>query len=150
MARPGALRELWADVKESLLGFKRVYGWIEISVKDMDRAVRWYCDLFGLERVTNGSDPKDVHLGRDSGDAAGHTMITLVPIPEGRTDPRVDRHPILYTKRLEKVYADFVSKRVPVWPIQTDSGGNRFFEFEDSEGNRIEMCLEPGHGSNRR
>ena len=91
LARPSALKELWANVKESLLGFKRVYGWIEIGVKDMGRAIKWYCGAFRLERVTNGSDPERVHLGRDSGDGAKHTMIPLVPIREGRTEPSVDR-----------------------------------------------------------
>lgn len=143
LARPSALRELWANVKESLLGFKRVYGWIEIGVKDMGRAIKWYCGAFRLERVTNGSDPERVHLGRDSGNGAKHTMIPLVPIREGRTEPKVDRHPILYTKRLEKLYADCFQRNSSV------ADAERFewepvFSVEGSEGNRMEMCLQPG------
>jgi predicted enzyme related to lactoylglutathione lyase len=28
-------------------------------------------------------------------------------------------------------------------PINMDSGGNRFFLFQDPEGNTIEVCTEP-------
>jgi catechol 2,3-dioxygenase-like lactoylglutathione lyase family enzyme len=50
---------------------------------------------------------------------------------------------ILFTKKIEAAYEEFSSKGISVEPIQSDSGGNRFFRFRDLEGNAIEVCREP-------
>jgi extradiol dioxygenase family protein len=32
-----------------LLGSTHLYGEIAVGVKDIDRAIGWYCDVFGLD-----------------------------------------------------------------------------------------------------
>jgi hypothetical protein len=70
-------------------------------------------------------------------------MIVLVPIPGGQANVYADRDQILFTRNLDAVYAEFSSKGIQMGPMQSDSGGNRFFEWQDLEGNTIEVCQEP-------
>jgi predicted enzyme related to lactoylglutathione lyase len=49
---------------------------------------------------------------------------------------------MLFTKKIEAAYEELASRGISVGPIETDSGGNRFFRFPDSEGNEIEVCRE--------
>jgi len=32
---------------------------------------------------------------------------------------------------------------ISVGPVRSDSGGNPFFQFQDLDGNSIEVCKEP-------
>ena len=124
------------------LGFAKIYGSIAIGVKDVDRAVAWYCNSFRFS-----SEPTytgEVYVGYAVGDGDVRRTILLVPISEGRTHAAVGQHPVLFTRDLKKVHEELVSKGVVASPIQQDSGGNQFFQFQDSEGNNVEMCLEPG------
>lgn len=130
------------DLKD-LLGFPKIYGSITIGAKQVDRAVAWYCTNFRFSSETTYTG--EVYVGYPSSDGDIRRFILIVPIPEGRTEAVVSKHPILFTRNLKKAYEDLVSKGVVVSPIQRDSGGNHFFEFQDSEGNKVEMCLEPGH-----
>jgi len=112
-------------------------------VRDIERTVGWYGEKLGLSSESHGSNPSEVYLGYKSGDGDVIRMITLVPVPEGQLNRYADQHHILFTKKLEKVHAELVSVGVVVWPIQSDSGGNRFFRFQDVDGNSIEVCVEP-------
>lgn len=142
------LRELWLDLRESL-GFKRVYGYICVPARDMERAVEWYCRMFRIVRVIRMSSPPSpgrVELGwrGESCESDDSALVGLEEASRWTTNGLQKERPILYTKRLKKVRNDFAAKGAWVSSIQKDSGGNYFFQFEDSEGNRIEMCLEPG------
>jgi hypothetical protein len=64
-------------------------------------------------------------------------------IPLGETKANVGKHPIVFTKKIEKVHEEFISKGIRVGPIESDAGGNRLFPFYDVEGNSIEVCVEP-------
>jgi len=131
------------DIGE-LLGIKKLYGQITIGVKDMERAVGWYSENLGLSVWARRSDCNEVHLGYPTADKrAMIPLVVLVPIPDGRTEAAVGRHPILFTKKIEKRHGEFASRGVYVEPIQSDSGGNRFFRFQDLDGNLIEVCVEP-------
>ena len=55
----------------------------------------------------------------------------------------VERRPILFSKGIESAYKYFVRQDVSPGPINTDSGDNRFFEFQVPQGNTIEVCTEP-------
>lgn len=66
----------------------------------------------------------------------------LVSIPPGETNTNVEGHSILFTKKMEKAHEEFTTRGVAVGPIQSDSGGNRFFHFQDADGNAIEVCVE--------
>jgi hypothetical protein len=69
--------------------------------------------------------------------------LALVVIPAGQTTVNVERHPILFSKKLEACREEFASRGIQVAPLQRDSGGNSFFKFRDAEDNIIEVCNEP-------
>jgi catechol 2,3-dioxygenase-like lactoylglutathione lyase family enzyme len=131
------------DFTRDLLGIRIIYGHITIGAKNIDRAVAWYCEKLGLSIKPGKSCDGEEYLGYQEEDKV---LVVLIQIPDDRSETAgLSRHPILFTKEIEKVHARFVSKGVVVWPVQNDSGGNLFFQFKDSEGNIIEMCLEPGY-----
>jgi len=113
---------------------------ISVGVRDVNRAVAWYQEKLGLRLTPFRSEDLDAFLAFDKDDEIG---LALVVIPEGETEANVEGHPILYTKRIEAAHQEFASKSVAVGPIQSDSGGNRFFRFQDLDGNEIEVCVEP-------
>jgi catechol 2,3-dioxygenase-like lactoylglutathione lyase family enzyme len=113
---------------------------ISVGVRDLDRAVDWYHDKLGLRLTSLKSEDFDAFLSFGEKDEIG---LALVVIPPGETKANIEGHPILFTKRIEAAYEDFSSRGVSVEPIQSDSGGNRFFHFRDLEGNAIEVCREP-------
>jgi Glyoxalase/Bleomycin resistance protein/Dioxygenase superfamily len=123
------------------LGLAPVYGKAVIGVKDMERATEWYVDLFDFFAVTDGEGK--IALTYPAG-RSSITVISLVQIPVSPPNAPVDHHPILFTRNLNKTRNDLISQDVEPSPIQQDSGGNHFFTFLDFEGNRIEVCLEPG------
>ena len=123
------------------LGFPRIYGYMAIGVKVVDRAVAWYCSNFRFSSETTYT--VELYVGYPSEDGV-RRIILMVPIAAARTQAAVSQHAILFTRSLKKVHEELVSKGVVASPIQQDSGGNHFFSFQDSEGNNVEMCLEPG------
>lgn len=127
-----------------LLGLYRVYGGIAVGAKDMERAIAWYGTVFGLVAARHREGQLEIPLGYAPHSGEDVPVVVLLAIPEGKDKAEVERHPVLFTKRLERVHANLIDKGVSPGPIQNDSGGNRFFEFQDSEGNKIEICLEPG------
>jgi hypothetical protein len=52
-------------------------------------------------------------------------------------------HVIFFDKNLERAQQWLPGRQVFVGPVTTDSGVNRFFRFQDLEGNKIEICIEP-------
>ena len=84
-----------------------------------------------------------MYIGHPSADSDMLPMIILVPIPRGQTNVYAERHQILFTRSLDALHAEFVSRGIQIGPIQCDSGGNRFFKWQDLEGNTIEVCHEP-------
>jgi catechol 2,3-dioxygenase-like lactoylglutathione lyase family enzyme len=124
-------------------GSRKLYSVVAIvvGVTNLDRAVAWYCDKLGLSSQTK--EPNKVYIGYPSADSDMLPMIILVPIPRDHTNVYATQHQILFTRNLDVVHAEFASKGIQTWPIQTDSGGNRFFNWQDLEGNTIEVCQEP-------
>jgi catechol 2,3-dioxygenase-like lactoylglutathione lyase family enzyme len=117
-------------------------GAIMVGVKDLDRAVTWYCDKLGLSVIVEKSYSGEVHIGYSQRETP---MITLLPLGNRRFGPFDDRRPpILFTRKINSVHPEFAEVGIQGGPIQSDSGGNRFFRFRDLEGNEIEVCVEPG------
>jgi catechol 2,3-dioxygenase-like lactoylglutathione lyase family enzyme len=114
---------------------------ISVGVRDLQRAVAWYQEKLGLRLTPFKSEDFAALLSFDKEDETG---IALVMIPPGETRANVEEHPIVFAKKIEKAHEEFVSKGISVGPIQSDSGGNRFFRFQDVDGNSIEVCVEPG------
>jgi catechol 2,3-dioxygenase-like lactoylglutathione lyase family enzyme len=113
---------------------------VSIGVRDLHRAVGWYQEKLGLRLTPLKSEDFAAFLAFSKDDETG---LALVVIPPGETKANVEDHPILFSKKLEAAHAEFVSRGIGVDPIQSDSGGNRFFRFRDLEGNEIEVCHEP-------
>lgn len=113
---------------------------IAVGVRDLPHAVAWYQEKLGLRLTPNKSEDYSAFLAFDKKDQAG---VALVLIPPGTTKANVEAHPILFTKQIGKAHEQFLSRGISVGPIQTDSGGNQLFQFQDVDGNTIEMCVEP-------
>ena len=113
---------------------------ISVGVRDLDRAIAWYQEKLGLRLTPLTSEDFEAFLGFSKDDQTG---LALVVIPPGQTTANVEGHPILFTKRLEACREEFASRGVQVGPVQKDSEGNSFFQFQDVDGNLIEICIEP-------
>ena len=115
-------------------------GSISVGVRDLGRAIAWYQEKLKLRLTPIKSEDFEALLAFDKEDEDG---VALVLIPPGEEKANIEGHPILFTKRIEKVHEEFASRGVTVGAIQSDSGGNRFFHCQDADGNTIEVCVEP-------
>jgi catechol 2,3-dioxygenase-like lactoylglutathione lyase family enzyme len=113
---------------------------VSVGVRNLDSAIVWYQEKLGLRLTPLKSEDFEAFLSFSKDDDVG---LALVAIPPGETKANVDGHPILFSKKIESAHAEFAARGISVEPIQTDSGGNRFFRFRDLEGNQIEVCREP-------
>jgi len=113
---------------------------ISVGVRNLDRAAAWYQEKLGLRLTSLKSEDFGAFLAFAKDDEIG---LALVAIPPGETEANVPEHPILFTNKIEAAHAEFASRGIHVKPIQSDSGGNRFFRFCDLEDNEIEVCVEP-------
>ena len=113
---------------------------ISVGVRNLELAVAWYQQKLGLRLTPLKSEDFEAFL---SFSKCYDTGLALVVIPPGETRANVEGHPILFKKKIEAAHSDLSSKVIDVGPIQSDSGGNRFFRFRDLEGNGIEVCVEP-------
>jgi catechol 2,3-dioxygenase-like lactoylglutathione lyase family enzyme len=105
---------------------------ISLGVRNLDRAVAWYQEKLGLRLTPLQSEDFEAFLAFAKDDETG---LALVVIPPGEMKANVEGHPILFTKRIEAAHEECASKGISVGPIQSDSGGNRLFRFQDLEGN---------------
>ncbi|HWZ97128.1 MAG TPA: VOC family protein [Candidatus Dormibacteraeota bacterium] len=113
-----------------------------VDVRNVAASREWYKKTLGLR------DAPDVRV-EDSGrtfvdlcieeDGVFISLLELKPGTSAETS-----HVIFFAKNLEKAQQWLVGRQVFVEPITTDSGGNRFFRFQDLEGNKIVVCVEPG------
>ncbi|HVM76135.1 MAG TPA: VOC family protein [Candidatus Saccharimonadales bacterium] len=113
-----------------------------IDVRDLATARQWYEEKLGLRRAKlkreddSGRPFVDLQLSDTGG------LLTLVELRSG-AQPQHE-HVIFNARNLEKTMAWLKDREVTVEPITRDSGGNESFHFIDLDGNRIEVCLEPG------
>lgn len=114
---------------------------ISVGVKELPRAIAWYREKLGLRLTSSRSEDYAALLSFDNKDETG---VALVLIPPGEVKAKVEVHPILFTKKIEKTHEEFISRGITTGPIESDSAGNSLFRFQDVDGNTIEMCTEPG------
>lgn len=113
-----------------------------IDVRNLAAVREWYKEKLGLREAGNhreddsGRPFADLHASHDD------MFLSLVELEPGASAE--NRHIIFFAKNLEKAHEWLAARGVPVEPATADSGGNRFFRFQDLEGNRIEVCIEPG------
>jgi catechol 2,3-dioxygenase-like lactoylglutathione lyase family enzyme len=113
-----------------------------MDVRNLAAAHDWYTAKLGLRDVE--TDRKD-DSGRPFADLTisnDEIFLSLVELAPGASAEK--QHVIFFAGNLEKAQEWLTKRGVIVEPITTDSGGNRFFQFQDLEGNKIEVCVEPG------
>ncbi|PYT41248.1 MAG: hypothetical protein DMG47_17765, partial [Acidobacteria bacterium] len=71
---------------------------ISVGVRDIGRAVAWYEEKLGLRLTPLTSEDFDAFLAFSKDEGTG---LALVAIPAGQTTVNVERHPILFSKKLE-------------------------------------------------
>jgi hypothetical protein len=116
---------------------------ITLYARDPKKLATWYAGFLELDRLTE-LDISVILLGKYDSEGSPIVSIQILALPKGLTewDPRA--HPILFTKKISKARECFLQRIATTSEIQSDSGGNQFFTFLDVEGNRIEVCQEPG------
>ena len=119
---------------------------IVLWVRDMETALNFYGDLFGLE-VMSPSELPNKFLKAGDGDLGVPDMIVLIPHPEGIAFPRAKRERVLHhiafrVKRdeYEPLKERFVSRgfevRAGIHPVLK---GVRTFYVDDPDGNEVEV-----------
>lgn len=112
-----------------------------IDVRSLVAASEWYKEKLGLreqdsDRQDDSGRPfRDLHIAKEN------TFVSLLELPPGV--PSATGHVIFYAKNLEKTHRWLGARGVSVESITMDSGGNRLFRFQDWDGNKIEVCVEP-------
>ncbi len=121
---------------------------IVLWVRDMERALHFYCDLFGLEVI---SPPELPNKFLKAGEGAGGVpeMIVLIPHPDKSSEfprekpKRVLHHlafrvePSAYDRLRERFEEAGVEMRAGVHPVLK---GVRTFYVDDPDGNECE-CI---------
>ena len=73
-------------------------------------------------------------------------LLTLVEAEAGFAIPQPRRYdafyarPMLFAPNLQKAHDWLANRGIAVGPITSDSGGNQLFQFDDLDGNSIEVC----------
>lgn len=112
-----------------------------VEVRNLANARHWYKERLGLrEASTSRKDGSglpfvDLRVSKEN------EFITLIEAEPGQSV--TDARPMLFTRNLHKAYGWLAAHGVALGPVQCDSGGNRFFQFQDMDGNKIEVCVEP-------
>lgn len=121
---------------------KRIFysaGDVAVDVHDVAAAQRWYSEKLGLPYSCSEVEEASMELGY----SADEVVVCLVEIT-GNDHPNrnLRRPPIMFVKKLAAAHEFLCSRGVNAGPVQSDSGGNRFFRFRDLEGNELEVCQD--------
>jgi catechol 2,3-dioxygenase-like lactoylglutathione lyase family enzyme len=134
----------------------RVSGLAEIVlwVRDMDAALHFYRDLFGLELISPPAVPNKF-LRAGAGGAGVPEMIVLVPHPDRSNQfPREKAQRVLHhiAFRIDASAYDDLQKSFEAAGVEVRSGihpvlkGVRTFYVDDPDGNECELiCRDPDH-----
>jgi catechol 2,3-dioxygenase-like lactoylglutathione lyase family enzyme len=113
-----------------------------VRVRDMEAACAWYGDLLGC-RESYG----DPAAGIVVYECGGPTTVTLYALGPGESAPSSGGGcgPVFRVRDAEGARAELAARGIAVHPLQSD-GTVRWFDFTDSEGNRLEACEVLGAG----
>jgi catechol 2,3-dioxygenase-like lactoylglutathione lyase family enzyme len=130
-------------LKRPVAGLAEIVLW----VRDMDAALHFYRDLFGLEVISPPGLPNKFLRAGDGGDGVPE-MIVLVPHPLSATEfPREKAKRVLHhlAFRVEEAAYDELQNRFAAEGLQVRSGihpvlkGVRTFYVDDPDGNECEV-----------
>jgi catechol 2,3-dioxygenase-like lactoylglutathione lyase family enzyme len=113
-----------------------------IDVRNLGPAREWYKEKLGLREAQTDRTEDSGRSFVDLRISSGEPLLSLVEFESGAVAK--SGHVIFFARNLEKAHSWLGERGVAVEPVSTDSGGNRYFRFQDLEGNRIEVCVEPG------
>lgn len=125
-----------------MFGTKKVLSFqdaVVIEVRDVAAAQRWYSEKLGLRYSSTEAQEASVVLGYSDDDAE---LYLVESSGNERSESHSGKPPIIFASILAAAHEYLSSRGVAVGPLQTDSGGNRFFRFRDLEGNELEICQE--------
>ena len=112
-----------------------------VDVRNLAAACDWYKEKLGFHEADTDREEDSGRPFKDLCISSDDTFLSLVELEPGAFPER--QHVIFYAKNLEKAHQWLTGRGVAVQPATADSGGNRFFKFQDLEGNAIEVCVEP-------
>ncbi|WP_067730826.1 VOC family protein [Oceanobacillus damuensis] len=102
-----------------------------LHVSDVKRASEWYEEILGFQTSFNG----DGYCVLDVGEGG-------IPLTLEKGDMQINGNqpfPIFFSEHIDQLYTFLAEKGVSVGELQSD-GVNRFFDFLDSDGNRLQVC----------
>jgi len=123
---------------------------VVLWVRDMDRALHFYRDVFGLELISPPDLPNKFLKAGGGADGVPE-MIVLVPHPDSSMEfPRAKAKRVLHhlAFRVETAEYDNLRDRLVASGIEVRSGihpvlkGVRTFYADDPDGNEVE-CIAP-------
>lgn len=137
-------------MRRAVAGLAEIVLW----VRDMDEALHFYRDLFGLELISPPALPNKFLRAGDGRDGVPE-MIVLIPNPDSSVVfPREKAKRVLHhlAFRVEEAEYDALKDRFAAAGIEVRSGihpvlkGVRTFYVDDPDGNECE-CISPDASS---
>jgi catechol 2,3-dioxygenase-like lactoylglutathione lyase family enzyme len=139
-----------------------------ITVTNLNLAKAWYLEKLGCHVVNLPKEPDTVALTLPIDDVLNavlrfirtvHPTVDVTDVGTqmavGGFDPdppdivlqlkptnQDSRIPVLFSSNVPRAHKKFASRNVVVTRIQSDRQGHKFFEFQDLDGNRIEVCQQ--------
>ena len=111
---------------------------ITYNVKDKDAALKWYQEILGLKQIPKMVDSDHLYwLQLPSG-----AMVHIIENPDAPSAP--SHHTAFEVDEIEMARNAVMAAGVDVTEIQTRNDGQRSFNINDPDGNRIEICTKSG------
>jgi catechol 2,3-dioxygenase-like lactoylglutathione lyase family enzyme len=113
---------------------------VALVVRDVERSIRWYADVLGLERLH-----ADVWGDVPAFIGAGTTALALFPVRDGDPKPRPARNAIAMLHLAFRVDAEGfrnakeeLTRRGIAWELQDHQISHSIY-FEDPDGHQLEI-----------
>lgn len=116
-------------------------GPIAIRVKDPAATARWYEVVLNLNCLV-GSDMVPTGMYNPTDAANPQPQIAFVQEPRNPLAPKPAK-PVIFARNIDEAHRWLSARIATTGAMQADSAGNRFFSFQDLDGNAIEVCADP-------
>ena len=125
-----------ADLDDAIR-FKAV-NHITYNVKDLDRSLRFWEDVLGVKQIPKQVDSDTLlWLQLPSG-----TMVHIIQNDEAPSHP--SHHSAFEVDDIEAAERYMKSKGLETTPMSTRNDGQKAFNINDPDGNRVEICTKSG------